>query len=234
MQERHGSQNRAEGRLARPRPADSRVITMADFRAARRFRAPGLVESYWEALRAGRPAPARAELDPRGMEDALEYAFILERIAPRQGRLRIAGRHLCDLAGTEVRGAPLSALFAPESRAALGAALAAVCDDPAAAILTVGAARGIGRPGLEGRLLLLPLLDREGRRSRLLGCLETEGRLGRTPRRLTVEETDLRPIPVARRDAPLAAGLAEPAAPYDAPRARGRPQLRLVKSERDG
>ena len=102
MQDRERPDDRGPAPGARGASIANRVIDMTDFRAARRFRAPGLVESYWEALRAGRPAPARGELDPRGMEDALEYAFILERDAPRTSRLRIAGRHLCDLAGDEI------------------------------------------------------------------------------------------------------------------------------------
>ncbi len=35
------------------------------------------VDAYWEALRNGRLMPERAEVDPRGLECALEYAFIL-------------------------------------------------------------------------------------------------------------------------------------------------------------
>ncbi|WP_273522146.1 PAS domain-containing protein [Rhodosalinus sediminis] len=209
---------------------------MADFTAARRFRAGGLVESYWEALRAGRPAPARAELDPRGMEEALEYTFVLERDAPRTNRLRIAGRHLCDLAGDEMRGAPLSLLFRLESRAALGAALAETCDGPAVATATLAAPASFERPALEGRLLLLPLADAAGCLTRVLGCLETIGTLGRAPRQLSIAEVRTRPIRTsagAARAVP-APGFAEPGQPFAGPGPGRRPHLRLVKSGDDG
>ncbi|MEM1421046.1 MAG: PAS domain-containing protein, partial [Pseudomonadota bacterium] len=57
---------------------------------------PGLslVEAYWEGLRAGRLVPRRADVDPRGIDQALEYSFILERIAPGMARFRLAGMHL--------------------------------------------------------------------------------------------------------------------------------------------
>jgi hypothetical protein len=226
----HGAMQAAAGAEA---TGDGKVIRMAGFREARRFRAVGLVESYWHALRGPRPVPARAEVDPRGIEDALEYAFILERIAPRQGRLRIAGRHLSDLAGAEARGMPLSALFAGPARETLGDALEAVMARPAIARLALEAQTGFGRPALTGRLLLLPLLSDAGEVNRALGCLETEGRIGRTPRLFTTAEVALDEIAGAPDRAP-APGLAEPARAYDAPPHRGAPHLRLVKSDNDG
>lgn len=236
MEEREPPGDRGPPPGARGASIASRVIDMTDFRAARRFRAPGLVESYWEALRAGRPAPARGELDPRGMEDALEYAFILERDAPRTGRLRIAGRHLCDLAGDEMRGAPLSLLFRLESRAALSAVLAETCDGPAVATATLTAPASFERPALEGRLLLLPLADAAGCLTRVLGCLETDGTLGRAPRQLAIVETRSRPIRTSAGEAQPtpAPGFAEPGQPFAGPRPGRRPHLRLVQPGRDG
>lgn len=218
-----------------PEAGKGKVIRMASFREARRFRAVGLVESYWHALRSARPLPARAEVDPRGIEDALEYAFILERIARRQGRLRIAGRHLSDLAGAEARGLPLSALFAGEARDPLGEALEAVLTRPAIARLSLDARTGFGRPALAGELLLLPLLSDAGEVSRALCCLETEGRIGRAPRQFTIASVSLRDLPDATAPAHMPAhGFAEPARAYEAPPRHGAPHLRLVKSDNDG
>ena len=84
------------------------------------------VRTYWEALRAGRPVPLRSEVDPRGIEGALDCSFILERMAPRVARFRVAGGHLNDLMGMEVRGMPLTAMFSPASRGEVGAILADV------------------------------------------------------------------------------------------------------------
>ena len=75
------------------------------------YKAIAQVDAYWEGLRAGRPMPDRAEVDPRGLGDALEFAFLLEHVAPGIGRVRISGMHLRDLLGMEVRGMPLTAVF---------------------------------------------------------------------------------------------------------------------------
>ncbi len=75
------------------------VITMSGYQQETRFRALSQVEAYWEGLRQGRDVPMRSDIDPRGIEDALEYAFILERIAPGLARLRVAGSHLSDVMG---------------------------------------------------------------------------------------------------------------------------------------
>ncbi|NQW14520.1 MAG: PAS domain-containing protein, partial [Rhodobacter sp.] len=58
---------------------------------------PVLVEilEYWERLRDGRNAPLRSEVDPRQIENALEHAFILERVQADHVRFRIAGIQIC-------------------------------------------------------------------------------------------------------------------------------------------
>ena len=45
-----------------------------------------------------------AEIDPREFETALENMFIVERIAPGNLRIRLAGMKVCEIAGMEVRG----------------------------------------------------------------------------------------------------------------------------------
>ena len=62
-----------------------KVISLASLMNDRRFPAQGLLYSYWQSLRGTRLVPARSEVDPRAIEDCLEYAFILERIAPGLG-----------------------------------------------------------------------------------------------------------------------------------------------------
>lgn len=174
--------------------ASGNVISMVGYRREARFRALGEVEAYWEGLRRGRAVPKRAEIDPRGIENALEYAFILERIAPGLARMRIAGMHLSDLMGMEVRGMPVSALVPPAGRDSFAKTLEEVTCRPAIARLHLRAEDGIGKPPLEGRMLLLPLENDFGDISRMLGCFETRGRIGRAPRRFDVTKTELCPI----------------------------------------
>jgi len=207
------------------------------------------VRAYWEGLRKGRAVPGRAEVNPRGIERALEYAFILERIAPGMARFRLAGMHLNDVLGMEVRGMPLSAFFMPEARKQISQVLEEMFQHPAVAELGLVAEAGFGKPALTARLLLLPLSSDFGDVNRALGCLVSEGKIGRTPRRFVVSSAQCSPIlagtpieasavsPIQISDlassAPrhAAPGLAEaPSCFASTPEAR-RALLRLVKSD---
>lgn len=172
----------------------STVINMAGFLSAARFNAVQEVEAYWEAIRAGRLVPRRSDIDPRGIERALEYAFILERVAPGIARLRIAGSHLSDLMGMEVRGMPLSAFMTPQGRNQLGEILEEVFDTPARATVDLVAERGLGKPEIAARLLLLPMKSDLGDISRVLGCLATTGEIGRAPRRFDITAAQVTPL----------------------------------------
>ncbi|WP_347309821.1 PAS domain-containing protein [Defluviimonas sp. SAOS-178_SWC] len=204
-----------------------------------RFPCISEVRAYWEALRDGRAVPYRSEVDPRGIERALEYAFVLERIAPQVARFRLAGMHLNDLMGMEVRGMPLTAFFTPKARREIAGLLDAVFTGPRTAELTLAAESGLGKPTMAAKLLILPLRSDLGDVSRALGCLAAEGPIGRTPRRFDLVESLVSPIAESlpsRRVPPVPAptGFAEPAAPFAgaAPQpVRSRGHLRLVVSD---
>lgn len=163
-----------------------KIVSLDEFRAQAMPRLIRQVEGYWDGLRDGRLVPDRSVVDPRGLNGALSHTFLLERIAPGHGRVRIAGRHLSDLMGHEVRGLPVASLFEPEARTVVSDALAAVCDEPAVVEFDLLSPAGFGRSGLRGNAILLPLRSDLGDVSRILGCLVTEGPVGRTPRRLLV------------------------------------------------
>ena len=131
------------------------------------------VEAYWTALREEGGIPKRSQIDPRGLSAALEYMFILERIAPGMARYRIAGQHLCALAGMEVRGMPLSAFFTPASRSEIGATIEQVFDKPAVAEVALQSEPVRGVPALSARMLMLPLRSDLGRIDRILGAFMT-------------------------------------------------------------
>lgn len=169
------------------------------------------LRAYWEGLRRGRDVPARAEVDPRGLDGALEFAFILERVAPGMGRFRLCGMHLNDLMGMEVRGMPLTALFAPEARKRIADATEAVFQGPAVAEIMLTAEAGIGKPPMTARLLLLPMKSDMGDITRILGCLVAEGQsIGRTPRRFLVDAVRVEPVVAG---APTPAPTPEPVRP---------------------
>lgn len=222
------------------------VVTMTQHVSDTGFAPLAQVEAYWEALRGNRLMPTRAEIDPRGIEQALEFSFIVERVAPGIARLRIAGSHLSDLMGMEVRGMPLTAFFTPGSRRQLSDTLEEVFETPAACTVTLHSGKSAGAAALDARLLLLPLKSDLGDVSRILGVLVSVGDIGRSPRRFDVTGINLRPIiadddvsrPLAK--APPADGLpkqakmtgfAEPDNAFETvtPRKEA-PYLRLVKT----
>jgi len=217
---------------------------------------PGLsqIEAYWEALRGTARAPARLQIDPRGLEPALDRTFLAEalpdpdRPGPRRPpvvRFRLAGQLLCDAMGMEVRGMPLNALVQPSDRPALTALIDRVLREGARVTVHLVAPRAGTQPPVAARLLMLPLADRAGRLTRILGGLSAPGLPaaipGAGPRRFLVTGHDTLPPAdlqdgtgrrgTARPPEP-AAGLSEPEAPFTpAPRLRptGVPHLKLVE-----
>jgi len=235
----------------------SNVVSLIPRRNEMIFPALREVEAYWDGLRNGRPVPARSDIDPRGMQSALEFAFILERIAPGIARFRLAGMHLTDLMGMEVRGMPLTAMFVPESRAKISAVIESVCDTPQITTLTLKGERGIGRGSLDAQLLLCPLKSDLGDVNRILGCLQSKGNIGRQPRRFDAVETVSHPlINAGIQDTPMSEGMTEKGTPIpqgfakarkayleqkdtmttaqdtpQPPRPTGKPALRLVSTD---
>ncbi len=90
-----------------------KIVSMVRFDSGRSVSPIRQAEAYWTALLTGRGVPMRSQIDPRGLENILEYTFILERIAPGLARYRLAGSHLNNLAGMEVRGMPLTTFLNP-------------------------------------------------------------------------------------------------------------------------
>ena len=171
----------------------SKIVSILDYQPEMGFAPIAQVEAYWEALRGGRLLPKRSEVDPRGLENNLEHAFILERIAPCVARIRIAGSHLGALMGMEVRGMPLTALLTPDARAVLSEKIEEVCQMPAVCNLRLSADGSTGRPALEARMLL-PMKSDLGDVSRVLGCWVTQGEIGLAPRRFDVITHQMQPL----------------------------------------
>ncbi|SLN26958.1 PAS domain protein [Roseivivax jejudonensis] len=195
----------------------SRVVPMTEHERARRLRPLTLIESYWHALASEAGGiPFRNDVDPRGIQDALEYAFLAERAAPRVARLRVAGAHLSDLMGMEVAGLPLSAFLMPDSRDPLGDGICRAFAQNAALCADLQAATSLGRPDLSAHLLLMPLRSESGEIDRALGGLVSVGRIGRVPRRFNLVDLTVRAVEVPSGTAtdPMSSGFAEDRAPY--------------------
>ena len=218
----------------------------------KRFQVTAELRGYWEGLRSGRGVPLRSAVNPRGIERALEHAFILERIAPSIARFRLAGMHLSDLMGMEVRGMPLTAFFTPKGRPRVAALLEQVFQGPEIAELTLAGEGGFGKPDLQAKLLILPLKSDLGDVTRALGCLVADGQIGRAPRRFEITSdrvTRIDGVPEALPEqrhsgagfaeaapayraapAPAPAPIAKPLVDAATPEQR-RAMMRLVRSE---
>jgi len=198
--------------------------------AAPEFGAIQAVRAYWEALRADGALPRRDQIDPRGIAQALENVFLIERIAPGLARFRLAGMHVNEIMGMEVRGMPLTTLFEPGARTRITDALEPLFAGPQVLEMWLEAERGIGKPALEARMILLPLVGSAGEPGLALGCLASVGTIGRMPRRFGLAGLVREPLA-----APMAAvpdySFAETAVAYFPPPPRGKPNLRLVHSQ---
>ena len=190
------------------------------------------VERYWHSLIRDGDLPMRGDIDPRAIQNTLEYAFVGERVTDGMAKLRVAGAHLSDLLGMAVTGLPLGALFTQKARPHLAEATRRVFTAPAIVRMELTTPASVWAQRMKGDLILLPMRSDMGDVSRVLGCLVTRGEITRTPRRFDIARIRLQPIrseadlaaPVVHDDAPAPAPV-----PTHAPRpvARG-PHLRLV------
>ena len=212
-------QNRGPDDPQLPDRSIGHLVHLSDFGEPQAKRLLAELRSYWEELRHGRAIPARADVEPKGIRRGLDYAFVLERIAPGAARIRLAGRHLVDLLGMEVRGMPICAVVNPSSRGLFSDVLETVFKGPQIAQLTLRSEAGYGRTAMLGHMLILPLKSDLGDVTRALGCVIGLGEVGRAPRRFDLVSHELTPvIPGAEIVQPTAsaAGFAEPPTPWQA------------------
>ncbi|MRX51282.1 PAS domain-containing protein [Paracoccus sp. S-4012] len=223
-----------DGMNCPPRPAGAapprgaELVRLSEAGPLHAGRTLGELRAYWDGLRRGRAVPERGDIEPRGLRGAIAHAFILERIAPGAARFRLAGRHLIDLMGMEVRGMPFCALFNPASRGHLSDVLETVFAAPQIAELTMLSPLAYGRPALPARMLVLPLSSDLGDVTRALGAIVAEGGIGRPPRRFDLVSEALTPVIEGARTllpTPSRPGFAEPpevwrppAVPFPSPR----------------
>lgn len=184
------------------------------------------VEHYWSGLRAGAQIPTRSQVDPRALEEVLRYVFILEETTPGIARFRVAGSHITQLAGIEVRGMPMSAFVRPPARNCLSNAITACLTQPAVIHARMQARSLQNTPGLSGALIMLPLQCESGQLTRVLGAIKVDGKIHSDAYRLDMSDFDAKPVygtpsPVL----PTRCDVAEPPTQFDAA-----PRLHLVHS----
>ncbi len=145
-----------------------------------------ILRGYWEGLRQEGALPQRDLVSPNGLGGAIENCFIIERIATGMGRFRIAGSAVGDVIGLDPRHMPLTMLLEPVARGTLTRVLEDVFTTATALDITLEAERGIGRPHLAARMILLPIRGAQGEYHQAIGALALSGNIGRTPRRFGI------------------------------------------------
>ena len=154
--------------------------------------------NYWEALRAGRPCPYRAEVDPRDMKGDARHLFVLEDLGQGNLRFRLAGTALIDAFGYEMRGMSARSIMSGKARESFVALINETLAEPG-----VGYARLFAPDGVTlWEVVLLPLRGNFGQIDRLIGCLHpVRGRTseavtepGAVPLRFTIDTMSIRPV----------------------------------------
>jgi hypothetical protein len=125
---------------------------------------------YWQRLRRGRPAPERTEIEPSDIRRILGDTFILEVASRNEYRFRLAGTRVCALYGRELKGKDFLAFWTGKDRDAVATLLAAVSQDAAAAVVGM-TGRSAHERDLACEILLLPIRQKGGGYTRILGSL---------------------------------------------------------------
>jgi len=178
-------------------PPESRVVPLRTQTEASDI---GPVIQYWNRLRNGRTVPPRSEIDPRGLSAYIGQSGIVERRPDGAVKVRLAGRQLQGLYGTELRGLPLRSLFAVAHRARLEELLREMFEGPRLLTMTL-TARFEGQPLVIARMALMPLSDLNGEITRALMVLTPQAKPAHVPCRFQIQHAHLAliaPQPEAR------------------------------------
>ncbi len=202
----------------------NKVIHLDRFRPKFSYAPIAQIEAYWSDLCRGGSVPKRSDVDPRALENVLDHAFILERIAPGVARVRIAGGILCDMMGMEVRGMTLNAVIEDTSGDAFAQTLEHMFSNGAAVQLVLSGGAQAGQPRLDLKIALFPLRDDFGNINRALGGIVMDGAIGDTPRRLVISSNTVQ-TPAVEPVTEEMTGFAEEQTAFET----AVPYLRLVK-----
>lgn len=152
------------------------------------------MREYWHSLRRNGSVPLRADVTADAIYKVLDYAFLVERLAPEMARFRLVGQHLIDLMGMELRGMPLCSLINQDSRKQMCKVTETVFRAPQIAELKLSARSGPGSSKMSGSMLLLPLKSDLDDVTRALGCLVSEGTIGIGPQRFDLAGAKFTPV----------------------------------------
>ncbi|MEM7398763.1 MAG: PAS domain-containing protein [Pseudomonadota bacterium] len=126
--------------------------------------------AYWNAIRNGRIAPQRFEVDPGRISALLRETFIAEYCGFFAFKFRLAGTEVCQHFGRELRGLDLLSLWSLEDRRSVFATLESVVSHGA---VGHGTFIGITNNNREAafEFVFLPLIHSGTTINRILGAL---------------------------------------------------------------
>lgn len=125
---------------------------------------------YFNSLRAGRPAPLRAEIDPSALKSELPDLFILEKGRDGVVTFRLAGTRFCSILGQEMRKRAFTEIWHPAVQHRMRLAADTVLANRKALEIAVTAVDQDGGT-LELEMLMLPLFSSAGHCDRIFGSL---------------------------------------------------------------
>ena len=124
---------------------------------------------YWNKVRGDRKMPRRFEIEPGKITAILPSTFILERIDAETYRFRLAGTHVCEIFGTELRGANFLDGWSATDRLSLVRHFAALAKQGAVETIHLEAAP-LARASTPFEVVLLPLHHMSDDVDRVLGA----------------------------------------------------------------
>jgi hypothetical protein len=128
------------------------------------------LHAYWDALRAGRSAPERNDIEPGAIRAILADTFVLDFDKESGFPFRIVGSRANSLFLRELRGLSFLEIWREADREQVRAALDSVANETRPYLLRAEA-RPPGVETAEIETTLLPLRHNGSTRSRVLGCL---------------------------------------------------------------
>jgi hypothetical protein len=130
--------------------------------------------AHWTERRRNGALPARADIDPVAIRNALGDVFILAADFVNEHRFRLAGTRVCALFGREMKGESFAALWDEKSRPAVKHMLEAIGRDKEGMVASV-TGRTDDSDFVELEWLILPLAHQGHARVRALGVLAPIG-----------------------------------------------------------
>jgi hypothetical protein len=156
--------------------------------------------------------------------------FIVERIAPSNLRIRLAGMKVCEMLGVEVRGMQPGVLVREADRARFERLLGIVMSEPA--VVELGLETSGRAVPQRGTMLLMPLRSDFGEVNRVLGCASIDLAFLNAPIAFSISDVSINPVQIARETENRVAlpGFAEEASAFE--RSSG-PRLRAIDGNPD-